>query len=596
MSVSSRKNNINMLIPLILSVLIVISCSNTSPEVEKFQQADNQKLIEILQNGNLKERRKVSTLLKNNVKTENKQAFIVSLSSDEDDIVAANCAIALAKIGDADSIKVLAESIQSFSGKRAESCACALVSQGINGKIIKTVEEIIVKKPIMLGVFTDAIKTINNDIVLGFYNKILADYEKYSTKIIATIIDNIGYICAKQSLPVLYEIYYHTKSSELRAKAEHAIDCYSDKVKSDYAYIYDEIITRNTKVREEELRKKQITITRRLEKLKPPIPYLEMSKNIETQRVIQVKELELIKDYATIGHPGGFNKQVNEGELLAIKVHIENVTGLKFKQLSGYCYSYSKYVQVLNRRIIFQKINALETKSSVNSLMLLVSPDVKPNEKIELFFQFGESKQGERDFVIYSKAEIVIEPLPLGPFTFEVSNFDDDQWGFSEGNGDGILQWGERCEIEILIRNTGKLNVEGAQLEVISLNPQARLNKSRINLGGILADDEEGNSVIIDFNLSSDYEGKYDMFMLLKLNIIEEKKIIGSWIQKLLVTVGEKTPKLVGRVYSYKPFDMLKLIDIFVVKQNNSDAQELYLFNTEIEYLDAKSSLILEME
>jgi len=314
------------------------------------------------------------------------------------------------------------------------------------------------------------------------------------------------------------------------------------------------------------------------------------------QKIILVKKLELIKDYATVGHPGGFNQQVNEGELLAIKVHIENITGLKFKQLSGYCYSYSKYVQVLNRRIIFQKFNALETQSSVNSLMLLVSPNVKANEKIELFFQFGESKQGERDLVIYSKAEMIIKSLPLGSFTFEVSNFDDDQWGLSEGNSDGILQWGERCEIEVLIRNIGKIYVETAQLEIISLNPQAKLSKERINLAEINTDSDDGNSVIIDFSLSSDYEGKYDMYMLLKLNIVEEKKIIGSWIQKLMITVGEKTPKLVGKVYSYKSFDMLKLIDVFVVNQNNYDLQELFLFNTEIEYMDAKSSLILETE
>ena len=321
-----------------------------------------------------------------------------------------------------------------------------------------------------------------------------------------------------------------------------------------------------------------------------------MKKKVETQRIIHVKKLELIKDYATIGHPGGFNQQVNEGELISIKVHIENLTGLKFRQLSGYCYSYSKHIQVLNRRIVFKKFDALETQTSANLLMILVSPEVKPNEKIELFFQFGESKQRERDLVIYSKAEIVIEPLPLGTFTFEISNFDDDQWGLSEGNSDGILQWGERCEIEVIIRNVGKINVESAQLEVISMNPQARLNKNRINVGEIGAESEDGNSVIIDFSLSSDYEGKYNMYMLLKLNIIKEKKIIGSWIQKLMVTVSEKTPKLVGKVYSYQPFDVLKLIDIFVVKQNNSDAQELYLFNTEIEYLDAKSSLILETE
>ncbi len=596
MDTDSRKISISMIIPLIISIFITFSCSSTSPEVEKFQQANNQQLLEILSNGNLRERQKVSALLKNNVKTENKQAFILSLSSDEDDVVAANCAIALAKIGDADSIKVLGESILSFSGTRAESCAWALVSQGINEKIMTTVEYLIKRKPKMLIVFSDALKSNNNNVVLDFYTKILADRDKYPTDVVASIIYKIGCISDKKSLPILYNIYYHTNNSDLRTKAKQAIDCFPEKVTSEYALNYDEIIKRNAMDREEELRKKQIIITRRLEKLKPPISYEEMKKKVETQKIILVKKLELIKDYATVGHPGGFNQQVNEGELLAIKVHIENITGLKFKQLSGYCYSYSKYVQVLNRRIIFQKFNALETQSSVNSLMLLVSPNVKANEKIELFFQFGESKQGERDLVIYSKAEMIIKSLPLGSFTFEVSNFDDDQWGLSEGNSDGILQWGERCEIEVLIRNIGKIYVETAQLEIISLNPQAKLSKERINLAEINTDSDDGNSVIIDFSLSSDYEGKYDMYMLLKLNIVEEKKIIGSWIQKLMITVGEKTPKLVGKVYSYKSFDMLKLIDVFVVNQNNYDLQELFLFNTEIEYMDAKSSLILETE
>ena len=86
------------------------------------------------------------------------------------------------------------------------------------------------------------------------------------------------------------------------------------------------------------------------------------------------------------------------------------------------------------------------------------------------------------------------------------------------------------------------------------------------------------------------------MYILLKLNIIDDKKIVGSWIQKLMITVGEKTPKIIGKVYSFKPFDMHKLIDVFVVNQNNFDVQELFLFNTEVEYMDAKSSLILETE
>ena len=592
----SKKYNAGLIIPLIITLLITFSCSNISPEVEKLQNADNQELIAILKNGNLSERRKVSALLKNNVKASNKQAFIVSLSSDEDDVVANNCAIALAKIGDDESIQVLRESILSFSGSRSESIIQALVSQGINEKIIKTIEDLVKKKPNMLYVFLDAMRSNNNSLVLDFYSKILVAYDKYPTKLMALVIDKIGCFNDKDNLPILYKIYYNTKNSELRSKAEYAIECYSEKIKNDFAQNYDEILNRNAKEREEELRKKQIIITRRLEKLKPTISYDEMKKRVETQRIIHVKKLELIKDYATVGHPGGFNKQVNEGELISIKVHIENLTGLKFRQLSGYCYSYSKHIQVLNRRIVFKKFDALETQTSTNLLMILVSPDVKPNEKIELFFQFGESKQRERNLVIYSKAEIVIEPLPLGSFTFEISNFDDDQWGLSEGNGDGILQWGERCEIEVLIRNLGKTNVESAQLEIISMNPQAKFSKNRINLDEIIADCENGNSTIIDFSLSSDYEGKYDMYILLKLNIIDDKKIVGSWIQKLMITVGEKTPKIIGKVYSFKPFDMLKLIDVFVVNQNNYDVQELFLFNTEIEYMDAKSSLILETE
>ena len=94
------------------------------------------------------------------------------------------------------------------------------------------------------------------------------------------------------------------------------------------------------------------------------------------------------------------------------------------------------------------------------------------------------------------KTELKIMPLPYGPFDFYISDFDDDQWGLSEGNGNGVLEWGEKCEILVNVVNKGNKTVNDSRLEIISLNPQAMLGLDFVKIGKIDVNDEEGASGI----------------------------------------------------------------------------------------------------
>ena len=184
----------------------------------------------------------------------------------------------------------------------------------------------------------------------------------------------------------------------------------------------------------------------------------------------------------------------------------------------------------------------------------------------------------------------------MGPFHFAISEFDDDEWGGSEGNSNGKLEWGEKIEIEVTVFNDGKTEIDKATLKLNCDNALVSIEGESVKLSKIGTANKNSAKANFVISLASGYQGEYDIPLSLELSAIEGKKIVGKWMQALLITVSASAPVFLGDVYSYQPFDKETMIEYFVIDAENTAAQERLLFDIEVAYKDAMSMLLLDEE
>ncbi len=187
---------------------LILGCKTDPTLQEKIENASDNELLYFLNNGNVQQRRLAAFRLKNNSAKEFFDEITERFLNDEDEIVAAYCAYALAKISDKKSIDVLADAALALDGVRAETAANALAYAKLTDYSLSKIRNLLAKKPATLDIFLNAYSSFDSEKIRQLWLEILNNSKKYPSRAIERPIRYMGAIKETRANDAIYRIYF----------------------------------------------------------------------------------------------------------------------------------------------------------------------------------------------------------------------------------------------------------------------------------------------------------------------------------------------------------------------------------------------------
>ena len=367
---------------------------------------------------------------------------------------------------------------------------------------------------------------------------------------------------------------------------------------------------------------------RRVERQAPPVDEAQMiawASDLEGDVGFWVEgsKIQLVKDHAPIGHPLGYNGKANAGELLEYRLTITNASLDPRLSSSAFCYTYDPWVTVINRELMLPVMKPGETRTLPDTLLVLVSPDAPAEHRAQLFLEIGDTRldSSHEGRPVYRAFYITFTNPGIGRVEFSFDAVDDDSWGESDGNGNGIAEWSERVELTAHVLNYGPDTMRDTHLQMqsssslVKVVPAVTAASGNIPPGG-----RAPLSGTFAIQMAHGYTGTFDIPVTLTLRVplpeaghdVNETRAYVNpeaasqaptryytfkQAATLHIGVGGKNggATLNGPPRLYQPFDPASLTKVFVLSDSR-DLQKDWLADTEARFLDARDASTLEAE
>lgn len=430
------------------------------------------------------------------------------------------------------------------------------------------------------------------------------------------------------ALPKLFHTKMHDPDSRVVQAATRALLVYPEDAVDAVAQQLDPAHVARTHELADIKANREGAIGRRRALLQPPVDEEQMEEwasDTSGDVGFFVENIVLVKDHAPPGHPYGFNGRANAGELLEYRLTLKNSSLGDRRSSSAYCYTFNRYCTVINRKLRLPAMGPGEVVDALDTLLVLVAPDTPPDFYLNLYLEVGDSHLDRGSRPVYR----AIPPLHitnrgLGPVRFEFSTIDDDRWGESDGNNNGIADWGERVEIRVTVRNDGPDSLREASLTMTTLTTLASVGRYTPVAGDIppggrteFADGRPGFSRAFSVALATGYAGEFDIPLQLTLTVpvnpfpdettsdtgrlyiqprqrdTERPQAVATFTQRVILRVGTNQPQSVGVPFTYRAFDPDQLISLFVLNDNHA-AQQTFLENNETRWIDYREVALLD--
>ncbi|HEY9054746.1 MAG TPA: hypothetical protein VIO60_08000, partial [Rectinemataceae bacterium] len=175
---------------------------------------------------------------------------------------------------------------------------------------------------------------------------------------------------------------------------------------------------------------------------------------------LKISRISLERDR---GYQGNGNRAIDSGEVLSLGISLKNHGSKDWRSTSAFLMSMDPLVQVDVSEVIYsvRDESTGETRTFVpgmeidspTSYTISISPECPDQAELKLKLRVWDSDfGGENDeFAEY----FTIKVNRVGPLVFGDIKIDDDIPGYSNGNGNGIIEPKETIEYRMAVRNDG---------------------------------------------------------------------------------------------------------------------------------------------
>ncbi len=432
----------------------------------------------------------------------------------------------------------------------------------------------------------------------------------------------LSVLAPPEALVPLYTVSVSDVNPRVVREAEQALRSYRREKVEQVALQHDPVQRRRVEARDQRRQERVARQQRQLARLEPPVPrdvMEEWAAEDHPDVGFFVTDVNLVRDHAPVGHPLGYNGEANAGQLLEFEVSITNASSMPRMSSSAYAYTYDEYTTVINRELPVPTMEPNEEAALQRTLLVHVSPDAPERHSLELFLEVGDSRLNaltDGRPVYRPIRDIEVSNVGFGPVQFELEDLVDDVWGHSDGNGNGIAEWGETVEVRLSARNLGSYALRESRMRLRSesrladvYTPSDAQRKGEVPPGG-----RPGFARTFAVSLAHGYEGNFAVPLTVELLVphysetvrpdtsrvflsdYEERRRptgVFRFRQELELRVGTDQVVPVSEVETYEPVDLDRLIQLFVL-DNDTRAQHRFLERTEQRFLDARDTLLAE--
>lgn len=196
---------------------------------------------------------------------------------------------------------------------------------------------------------------------------------------------------------------------------------------------------------------------------KEPVPIDGQFKvtEVESPMRIVADAVRMVADRGTSGH---YNRAIDAGEHVTLKIPLKNVATHAFRSTSAILESNDKYVHSNVSKVVYTERAVVggetvtfapgKTIAPRQNFSFTIAPNCPDNHKVEFELHVGDSDFGE--FVIPFSLTV----YQIGPLDFGKAHIDDDRFGDSDGNKNFIMDAGETIELVLPLQNAGPVEVE----------------------------------------------------------------------------------------------------------------------------------------
>ena len=194
-----------------------------------------------------------------------------------------------------------------------------------------------------------------------------------------------------------------------------------------------------------------------------PIPTTNQVSILPAQTPLQIflDGIRLVKDEGVQGH---YNGAIDAGETITINIPLKNTGNTPFRSTSAILETDSLLVKTDKAKVIYTERSQVggdtttfapgTTIAPKQNFVFTILPRCQDGEVIAFKLHVGDSDQGEF-FIPFN-----VKVYNVGPLDFGEVRIDDDRFGDSDGNGNGVIELGETIEYVLALRNRGMVSLE----------------------------------------------------------------------------------------------------------------------------------------
>jgi len=219
---------------------------------------------------------------------------------------------------------------------------------------------------------------------------------------------------------------------------------------------------------------------------KEPVPVGGQLKvpNTNTALRIVADAMRLVGDQGTSGH---YNRAIDAGEIITLNIPLKNFADHPFRSTSAILETSDVHVRANVSKVIYTERSVVGGETITfapgsaiaprQNFSFTISPNCPDKHEVQFSLHVGDSDYGEFSIPF----SVVV--YHVGPLDFGSVKIDDDRFGDSDGNINGIMEPHETIEYVLPLRNVGVVEVTDISATLFCSEPKIRFkpgyNESR---------------------------------------------------------------------------------------------------------------------